>query len=347
MELLRTLPIVLAVASIAAACPAMPAQSPANTAPVSTVYLKIKPLRQTQRPMPFPPNSEAPGRVKTIEFRIPEQMTEKDRYLEADGEASIRERAGFEGLEFNDGKWSYKQIVCPALPNHLFLQFTRNDGDRDVSLFSASIPRVGSDGRVRIIPIQRRGYSLFSPAPINALTISAFNHIRAEEHPDKAPDWLTTGLCYAALAGAHPVAALLAENTADQKFPAAMPAVMEIPNQGGAVIRFADTAALPKPMEWTMTFNGKGKLLKAAHAPADLVREKATKQTVVEAKGKRLPQIIVDAQGKPVASVNSVPASKPVPQASSGKGTKVPQGADLQGKPAQPVAIADLPAASQ
>jgi hypothetical protein len=74
-----------------------------------------------------------------------------------------------------------------------------------VSVFTVSIPR-GGDGRVRIIPIQRRGYSLFSPAPINALTISAFNHIRAEEHP-KAPDWLGTGLCYAALAGAHPQAA--------------------------------------------------------------------------------------------------------------------------------------------
>jgi hypothetical protein len=339
MELLRTLPIVLAVASLAVACPAVQAQSPATT---STMYLKIKPLRQTQPPMPFPPNSETPGRVKTIEFRTPEQMTQKDRDLEADGEAAIRERAGFEGLEFNDGKWSYKQIVCPALPNHLFLEFTRNNGDRDVSLFSASIPRVGSDGRVRIIPILRRGYSLFSPAPINALTISAFNHIRAEEHPDKAPDWLTTGLCYAALAGAHPVAALLAENTADQKFPAAMPAVMEIPNQGGAVIRFADTAARPHPMEWTMTFDGKGKLLKAAHAPADMVREKATKQTVVEAKGKRLPQIIVDAQGKPIAPVDANPATKPIPQASIEKGRPVPQGAtELQGKPAQPVAIAD------
>ncbi len=30
---------------------------------------------------------------------------------------------------------------------------------------------------------------------------------------------------------------------------------------GGAVIRFTDVSAIPRPMQWTMTFNGKGKLL--------------------------------------------------------------------------------------
>ena len=152
--------------------------------------------------MPFPPGSETPT-AAALEFRPYDQMTPQDRDLAADAESAIDERAGFVGLEFNQGKWSYQQICCSALPKHLFLQFTRNNGTGDVSVFSASIPR-GGDGRVRIIPIVRRGYSLFSPAPINALTISAFNHIRAEEHVDTTPEWLATGMCYAALAGAHP-----------------------------------------------------------------------------------------------------------------------------------------------
>ena len=104
---------------------------------------------------------------------------------------------------WSKGQWSYQQVVCPALPNHLFLQYTRNNGVGDVTMFTASIPR-GGEGRVRIIPILRRGYSLFSPAPINALTISAFNHIRAEEPDGTSSNWLGNGLCYAALAGAHP-----------------------------------------------------------------------------------------------------------------------------------------------
>ena len=127
--------------------------------------------------------SETPGRVAPVEFRAVDQMTEQDRDLEADAESSIGERAGFAGMEFNQGKWSYQQMVCPGAAQPPLPASSRaTAATGDVSVFTASIPR-GGEGRVRIIPILRRGYSLFSPAPINALTISAFNHIRAEEHP--------------------------------------------------------------------------------------------------------------------------------------------------------------------
>jgi hypothetical protein len=143
------------------------------------------------------------------------------------------------------------------------------------------------------MPIQRRGYSLFSPAPINALTISAFNHIRAEEHPSKPPDWLMTGLCYAALAGAHPETVLLPAEPVDEKFPEAMAAIMEIPGNGGAIIRFADVAASPRPMQWTMMFNGKGKLLKASHSPAPLITARAV-APIGNVPATKIPQAIVD-----------------------------------------------------
>jgi hypothetical protein len=241
--------------------------------------------QKAQRPVPFSLVTETPAPAAALEFRPFDRMTQQDRDLAADAEASIDERAGYANLEFNQGKWNYQQIVCPALPNHLFLQFTRNNGAGDVSVFSASIPR-GGEGRVRIIPILRHSYSLFSPAPINALTISAFNHIRAEEHPAKAPEWLATGLCYAALAGAHPQAALLAEDAEGTEFPAAMSAVLQIPNDGGAIIRFTDVAAAPRPMEWTMTFDGKGKLLKATHLPASLVTEMEIHPEAVDERGR-------------------------------------------------------------
>jgi hypothetical protein len=234
--------------------------------------------------MPFPPANEAEGPPASLEFVPAEQMTPQDRDLEADAESSISQRAGFAGLEFNQGKWSYQQVVCSALPNHLFLQFTRNSGAGGVSVFSVSIPR-GGDGRVRIIPILRRGYSLFSPAPVNALTISAFNHIRAEEHPVKAPDWLGTGLCYAALAGVHPQ--ISPPEEADfHKLPAAPAGREVIPLHGGATIRFTDVAAVPRPMEWTMTFDGKGRLLKATHSSAPKSGGKAAERTPVEVQGK-------------------------------------------------------------
>jgi hypothetical protein len=216
---------------------------------------------------------DSPEAAFAIQLRSPEQMTEADRTLEADAESSIAERAGFVDLGFNEGKWSYTQLVCPALPNHLFLRFTRNNGEGDVSVFSASIPR-NSEGHVRIIPIIRRSYSLFSPAPINALTIAAFNHIRAEEQTEIKPGWLGTGLCYAALAGAEPVTAVDAPITGQGEFPSSSPAIMEIPVDGGAVIRFTDASARPHPMVWELTFSPKGRLLKASHGRADLFEQR-------------------------------------------------------------------------
>jgi hypothetical protein len=251
MEQLRILPVVLAIGAITAVCALANGQAGQNlSVPQPSRIHKTAP-----RPMPFPPASEMPGPVASLEFLPYERMTPKDRDLEADAESSISEKAGLAGLEFNQGKWNYQQVVCPALPNHLFLQFTRNNGAGDASVFSASIPR-GGDGRVRIIPILRRGYSLFSPAPINALTISAFNHILAEEHPAKAPDWLGTGLCYAALAGAKPDIGPPKE-TDCHKLPSAPTGRLVIPIRGGAIIRFTDVSAAPRDMEWTMTFNGK------------------------------------------------------------------------------------------
>ena len=251
-----------------------------------------KPITAPERTMLFVPDPEKPGVTDRIWLRAAEEMTAQDRAEAADAEASIGEKAGFMGLGYDQGKWTYKQLVCPALPNHLFLQYTRNKGVGDVSLFSASVPR-GGEGRVRIIPIQMRGYSLFSPAPINALTISAFNHIRAEEHAagEGAPDWLGTALCYAALAGGHPQAAHLPgmdagrvdENAKDVVAPTAM---MEVEVNGGATLSFADVAATRRSMEWTMIFDRKGILLKARHAPADLVMVHKLNPAQVDEKGR-------------------------------------------------------------
>jgi hypothetical protein len=261
MDRSRLFPIVLAVASLAIACASLQSQTVQD---LSADHLKMSLVPEDARPMPFPPGSEAKG---WVEFRSAGQMTREDRDLAADAESSIGERAGFAGLEFNAGPWSYRQMVCPALPNHLFLRFTRNNGAGDASVFSASIPRNG-EGHVRIIPILRRSYSLFSPAPINAVTVSAFNHIRAEEHPGKAPDWLGTALCYAALAGAQPQAERSEAIPEVWKFPTAVPAVLQIPVRGGAILQFAEGTATAKPVQWTMTFSPSGRLLKATHTPA-------------------------------------------------------------------------------
>jgi hypothetical protein len=233
----------------------------------------------------LPPQSDTGDRnvESTVSIKIlsADQMTRHDRDLEADAEASIQERAGFQNLEFNQGSWTYQQLVCPALPNHLLLRFSRNEGTGTMSMFSAAIPR-GGEGGVRIIPIMRKGYSLFSPAPIGPLTIASFNRIRSEENTDWPANWLGTGLCYAALAGANPRAGelppppqegqLAPQPSETEHVPVTMEPTLFLTSDGGAIVRFADVSTMPHPMEWSLIFNRKGTLLKATHSPAAVVR---------------------------------------------------------------------------
>ena len=265
----RLLPIVLAIAFTAMLCVSVQGQMATDEMPSAEMQGRIVPAPVP--PGPFSADAPTGKADLSIQFRSATQMTERDRNLAADAESSIAEHAGFTGFELEQGKWSYRQIMCPALPGHLFLQYRRNNGRGDLTVFTASIPR-GGEGRVRIIPIVRRGYSLFSPAPINSLTISAFNHIRAEEPSGQSANWLGTGLCYAALAGAHPhLVAPDAEPSVDKPVPA-MTGIMEVRENGGEVIRFADASATPEPMEWTMTFTAKGKLIKATHTRSPLIK---------------------------------------------------------------------------
>jgi hypothetical protein len=264
------------LALMAIALPLCPAQQNQGGA----LPPNAKPVPPLKEPAPFPVDNSPLAGSFTIEVRTPDQMTEKDRLLEADAESSIAERAGFADLEFNAGKWSYRQLVCPGFPNHLFLRFTRDNGVGDQSVFSVSIPRNGQ-GHVRIIPILRRSYSLFSPAPINQITIESFNRIRNEEKVETTPSWVDTALCYAALAGANPVAVPDADASPPNGLPRASAPILEVPLQDSGiihlseedeVIRLADASAKPRPVVWTMTFNKKGRLLKVKRTGDDLIK---------------------------------------------------------------------------
>src|SRR3569833_1481412 len=206
----------------------------------------------------------------TLPLRAVEECTDDSRpthagaLLIANTESSIAEKARSDGIDYGSGTPTYQEIICPSFTNHLFLRFGREHGSGDVTVFTASIPRKG-EGSVRVVPILKRSYSLLSPAPINAMTISAFNHKRAEEGQAVNVDWLGYALCYAALAGAEPqVATSDAAGTPHTRIPSAT-AMMEVGANGREIIRFVDVAVFPHAMEWTMTFTRSGKLIKATH----------------------------------------------------------------------------------
>lgn len=247
-------------------CASVAAQPPHRW---STIFQRSKHAKlpvHTEPPSPFPLGQEAPPVSTDVQFRSPDRISAADRALQAGSEAAIARHAGLANFQLSEGQWSYRQIDCRAFPNHLFLRFTRNGGPGDRSVFSVSIPRNGQ-GRLLVIPVLRRGYSLFSPAPGNAGAIAAFNRIRREDGPNPKTGWLETALCYAALAGANPsVGPLTGDAVVDDPSPPL--AEMQVLLGGGAIVRFTDEAALPHPLLWSLTFSPGGKLLKVHREPA-------------------------------------------------------------------------------
>ncbi|MGH9590415.1 MAG: hypothetical protein ACRD25_08465 [Terracidiphilus sp.] len=256
----------LGIAAAILLCASVAAQPPHRW---STIFQRIKHPKSTVRtepPSPFPLGQEAPPASTDVQFRSRDRMSAADRALQADSEAAVAQHAGLANFQLDQGQWSYLQIDCRAFPNHLFLRFTRNGGPGDRSVFSVSILRSGQ-GRLLVIPVLRRGYSLFSPAPRNEAAIAAFNRIRREDGPNPKTGWLETALCYAALAGANPsVGTLTGDAVVDDPSPPL--AEMQVLLDGGAIVRFTDQASHPHPLLWSLTFSPSGELLKVDRQPA-------------------------------------------------------------------------------
>lgn len=247
-------------------CASLAAQTPHRW---SSIFQRIKHGKteiQTGSSSTFPLGQEAPPISTDVRFRSPDQMTAADRALESSSQGAIAQHARLANFQLSEGVWIYRQIACRAFPNHLFLRYTRNNGPRDRSVFSVSIPGNGH-GRLLLIPILRRGYSLYSPAPSNNGTIAAFNRIRREDGPHPENGWLETALCYAALAGANPsVGQLTGDAVVNDPSPPL--AELQVLLDGGAIVRFTDQSSLPHPQLWSLTFSPTGTLLKVDREPA-------------------------------------------------------------------------------
>ena len=245
-------------------------------------------------------------------------MTDADRDLLAANEAEVSRRAQVVGYRLDvasgeqaspESAWGYEQAVCPAFPDHLIIAYSRlnsSQGRADVSLFTAVIPR-GSGGRstghVRVIPAQRRSYSLFTPVASNALTINDFNHMVSEEPRGLSPDWLGLGLCYTALASGHVRAALVASHRAYGSYPLLTPAKLTVSKKGGAEVLLANETPGGEPssksMDWTLIFAQSGRLMKVRHVDSNKLVERGVAGQAVEAQGVPTRQQVMDVPAAP------------------------------------------------
>jgi hypothetical protein len=192
-------------------------------------------------------------------------MSSEDRALAAHSEAAIREQATALGMDFGTGQWSYQQLLCQALPDHLLLLYRGENGPGDLSLFSAAIPRSAND-RIRVIAIERRGYSLYSPAPVNGFAMAAFNHMRAHEAQSKTADWLATARCYAALTDPQPPAPA-AKTASRHQLELNFAPTLTVDEHGQATVRFVDTESSAPYTEWSLSFDTAGGLRNVERSP--------------------------------------------------------------------------------
>jgi hypothetical protein len=256
----------------------LPAQTTAKTQDVNGDLVREIHPKPILTPFPIDANGRT---VPKLAFLAPEQMAAADVELVNANAAEIARRADLQGfsLERGGSSWGYEQAVCPVFPDHLVLEYSRDNGAGDVSLFSVVIPLGSANGgHLRVIPVRRRSYSLWTPASSNALTLNDFNHMVKEGGKGVDPDWLTLSLCYAALAGGHVRAALVAATPAEEFYPLFVPAMLTVSNNGGAQIHLADVTHYPDPkakaMEWVLTFAQSGQLLKVRHTVADEIVER-------------------------------------------------------------------------
>ena len=248
----------------------------------------LKIVRVPERPMPTPFSLDvSSGRISGLEYRAPEAMTPEDRSLAESAQAEIMRRADLQGLRMHeDAGWGYEQAVCPVFPEHIILEYSRQAGDGDVTLFSVVVPR-GGEGHVRVIPVRRRGYSLWTPTSQNSLTIHDFNHMVKESSLPK--DWLMTSLCYAALAGGHLRVALIPQTPAEEHYPLATPPMITVSNKGGAEIRFVDAGPATRRGEWVLEFAQNGELKKVRRVQSSELVEHPTKEGIVDVGATAMP----------------------------------------------------------
>ncbi len=260
--------------------------------------LKIRLAKSAPLPTPFPLDETRRSKNPLV-FLPREAMTESDRELVTANTPELVRLASIQGFAISEvggdaaTSWGYEQAVCPALPDHLVLEFSRSGGVGDLAVFSAVLPRAGT-GRVRIIPVERRGFTLFTPASSNAMTINAFNHILNEDKDAVRGDWLGLGLCYAALAGGHVRAAVATTAGQRDAFPLYSPAMLSLSWKKLPEVSFSDLAGSQRVREWTLTFARDGQLKRVNMTTPRGLRELPTKEDASHETPKVVPGKIVE-----------------------------------------------------
>jgi hypothetical protein len=195
------------------------------------------------------------------------QMSETNRALLQQREVDVSRAAAFYGFDISDSRWSYQQIVCRTLPDHLMLSFQNDSVSHGASHFVAVVPANG--GKVQVVTEYAHGLLPFHAAWEKSTAYAAFNSMtaadRGEHELGPQSHWLNLSMCFVALTGHVPRAAVPAENVeaseALTKRNGSTPIIMIDPGKQ-AQVDFSDVSQA-RTGNWRLRFNNRGQLTKA------------------------------------------------------------------------------------
>ena len=262
-----------AVSTLACAQSPAPATCALGSGSGTVCGLHVNPAPSRPLSSPFPLDTHTTA-ASTLHFVPVDQLPAADRTLLAASQPRITALAREQGFDFPGqaasgqgsekirSHWIAQQAVCTALPDHLLIRYQRAPDTHREASFTVSVPRSAA-GRIRFVPVERKGFTLYTPARRNRLTLVVFNDLLREDAHTIHADWLGLGLCYAALAGDRVQAATaLVPSTGDPQ-PTYTTAALSLSWKQPPAITFV---GLPpggaNPLQWTLIFTPGGLLHK-------------------------------------------------------------------------------------
>jgi hypothetical protein len=195
------------------------------------------------------------------------QMSTADRALLQQREVDVSSAAAFYGFDISDSHWTYQQIVCRSLPDHMMLNFENDSVEHGSSHFVAVVPANGD--KVQVVTDYAHGLLPFHAAWEKSAAYEAFNQMittdRGEHELGPSSHWLNLGMCFAALTGHLPTVAVPKESVeaseALTKRNGSTPIILIDPGKDAEVL-FSDIS-MARTGNWRLRFDKRGRLTKA------------------------------------------------------------------------------------
>jgi hypothetical protein len=204
------------------------------------------------------------------------QMNTADRALLQRREVDVSSAAAFYGFDISDSRWTYQQIVCRSLPDHMMLNFENDSVEHGASHFVAVVPKNGE--KVQVVTDYAHGLLPFHAAWEKSAAYEAFNRMivsdRGEHELGPSSHWLNLGMCFAALTG-HLTSVALPRQSVEAsealaKRNGSTPIISINPGKD-AEVRFSDVSAA-RTDNWRLRFDNRGRLTKAEMDAVDPVK---------------------------------------------------------------------------